>query len=201
MTILTNTEQCDHDQHAYQNPYDCIIFYRWFTITQDGQQHSDRGLVMARAVADTLSRSFGITVWLDQYQMSRDATREQVLSGIHKAFQGVRYVIILAAPGDWDRFVNDDDIHRWEWEISLKSGKPVWVLQYDTKICPPNTASRSGGGGLLLRQLSLVHELLLFSNRLAELAFERKLEVRNLTAENFYTTLEEIAQIQMLVSV
>lgn len=75
---------------------------------------------MARTVARTLE-TMGVTVWLDQQQMSRQATREQVIAGIHKAFQRVQYVIILAAPGDWDRFVNEDDIHRWEWEMSLKS--------------------------------------------------------------------------------
>ncbi|KAJ3993121.1 hypothetical protein F5050DRAFT_1578294, partial [Lentinula boryana] len=162
--------------------YDCIIFYRWYT--RDGKK--DRGLVMARSVAETLQAQ-GIRAWLDQQQMNRDATREQVLTGIHNAFQGVQYVIILAAPGDWDRFLNEDDIHRWEWEISLKSGKPVWVLQYET-IHPP---SRSG-----LLQISLVHELLLFSNLLADLAFKRRIEVRNLTSDNFYTTLKEIVELE-----
>ncbi|KAJ4474830.1 hypothetical protein J3R30DRAFT_3294862, partial [Lentinula aciculospora] len=157
--------------------FTCIIFYRWYT----RDRKTDRGLVMARMVAETLE-AIGVTVWLDPHQMSRDATREQVLTGIHKAFQRVQYVIILAAPGDWDRFVNEDDIHRWEWEISLKSRKPVWVLRYET------SGPRSG----LLH--SLVHELLLFSHLLADLVSKRRIEVRNLTAENFHTTMEEISE-------
>ena len=77
---------------------------------------------MARLVAEVLE-AMGVTVWLDQHQMSRQANREEVLDGIHKAFQCARSVIILAAPGDWDRFADDDDIHRWEWEMSLRSGE------------------------------------------------------------------------------
>ncbi|KAJ3860130.1 hypothetical protein EV359DRAFT_49722, partial [Lentinula novae-zelandiae] len=156
--------------------YTCIIFYRWYT--RDGK---NRGRVMARTVARTLE-TMGVTVWLDQQQMSRQATREQVITGIHKAFQRVQYVIILAAPGDWDRFVNEDDIHRWEWEMSLKSRKPVWVLQYET-ICPR-----------LDLQTNLVHELLLFSDFLADLVLKRSIEVRSLTTENFYDVLEEITK-------
>ncbi|KAJ3795632.1 hypothetical protein GGU11DRAFT_214185 [Lentinula aff. detonsa] len=179
MTALQNATHVQHGLRKSKS-YDCIIFYRWYT--RDGKK--DRGLVMARSVAETLQAQ-GITAWLDQQQMNRDATREQVLIGIHNAFQGVQYVIILAAPGDWDRFLNEDDIHRWEWEISLKSGKPVWVLQYET-IYP-----RSG-----LLQISLVHELLLFSNLLADLALKRRIEVRNLTSDNFDTTLKEIVELE-----
>jgi len=98
--------------------YDCIIFYRWYT--RDGKQA--RGRTMARLVTDALE-ALGMRVWLDQRQMSMDATREEVLEGVYNAFLCARYVIILAAPGDWDRFVNDNDIHRWEWEISLKSSE------------------------------------------------------------------------------
>ncbi|KAH7873945.1 uncharacterized protein C8R40DRAFT_1161310 [Lentinula edodes] len=174
MTVLQDTL---NNQPEHRTSYTCIIFYRWYT--QDGK---NRGRVMARTVAKTLE-AMGVTVWLDQQQMSRQATREQVIAGIHKAFQRVQYVIILAAPGDWDRFVNEDDIHRWEWEISLKSRKPVWVLQYET-ICPR----------LDLLQTNLVHELLLFSNFLADLVLKRSIEVRSITTENFYDVLEEITK-------
>jgi hypothetical protein len=100
------------------NIYDCIIFYRWHT--SDGLY--ERGRVMARLIAEVLRR-MNIRVWLDQQEMSQSATREQVLDGVHKAFVRARYVIILAAPGDWQRFKDPEDIHRWEWEMSLKSGK------------------------------------------------------------------------------
>lgn len=79
---------------------------------------------MARLITAALE-ALGVNVWLDQYRMSRQATREQILDGVYKAFQCARYVIILVAPGDWDRFADKDDIHHWEWEISLKSSEYI----------------------------------------------------------------------------
>lgn len=76
---------------------------------------------MARLIVEVLKR-MNIRVWLDQLEMSQSATREHILDGVRKAFTRARYVIILAAPGDWQRFKDAEDIHRWEWEVSLKSG-------------------------------------------------------------------------------
>ncbi|KAI3605032.1 hypothetical protein WG66_001931 [Moniliophthora roreri] len=155
--------------------YDCIIFYRWFT--RDGKQ--ERGRVMARLIAEVLE-SMGVAVWLDQHEMSRSSTREQVLDGIRKAFQRVRYVVILAAPGDWDRFVDHDDIHQWEWEMSLKSDKPVWVLQYDT--CPE----------IRPHPIDLAHRMSSFSVLLAGLVLRRAIEVRTIMMDNVDATLQEV---------
>ncbi|KAF9461361.1 hypothetical protein BDZ94DRAFT_1196210 [Collybia nuda] len=172
-----NREQC---VQVTQATFDCIIFYRWYT--RDGKR--ERGRAMARLIAAILE-ALGVTVWLDQHQMSRDTTRDQVLDGISKAFQRVRYVIILAAPGDWDRFVNRDDIHHWEWEISLKSGKPVWVLQHE--VCPE----------IGLRPVDLADELSFFSNLLADLVLKRSIQIRTITTlvEDLYVTLVDICSI------
>lgn len=77
---------------------------------------------MARLVAEILER-MNVHVWLDQHEMSQSATREQVIQGIRRVFARVQSVIILAAPGDWQRFTDEEDIHRWEWELSLNSGR------------------------------------------------------------------------------
>ncbi|KAL0578460.1 hypothetical protein V5O48_003509 [Marasmius crinis-equi] len=114
--------------------------------------------------------------------MRREATREQVLDGVYKAFQRARNVIILVAPGDWDRFANSDDIHRWEWEISLRSSKPIWVLHHEA--CP----------GTCPQQANLAREMLLHSDMLAGLVLKRSIQVRIVTVEDLYTTLEEVAQ-------
>lgn len=81
---------------------------------------------MARLVTEAL-KAMGMTVWLDQYQLSENAPREEVFETVYDAFLSARYVIILAAPGDWERFADDDDIHRWEWEISMKSSKLFYL--------------------------------------------------------------------------
>lgn len=77
---------------------------------------------MARLVAEMLDRHRRRT-WLDQHQMERTLDPKEVVERIADSFHTVSQVIILAAPGDWHRFANTDDIHRWEWELSLESGK------------------------------------------------------------------------------
>lgn len=98
--------------------YDSIIFYRW--TSPDGVY--ERGRIMARLVAEMMEKNRR-RVWLDQWEMNKNTTPDQVVRQISDIFLCVPKVIILAAPGDWDRFTNADDIHRWEWELSLQSGK------------------------------------------------------------------------------
>lgn len=98
--------------------YDSIIFYRW--TSPDGV--FECGRIMARLVAEMMEKNRR-RVWLDQWEMRRDTTSDQVVRQISDIFLCIPKVIILAAPGDWDRFTNADDIHRWEWELSLQSGK------------------------------------------------------------------------------
>ncbi|KAJ9414477.1 HAD-like domain-containing protein [Fusarium oxysporum] len=104
--------------------YDYIIFYRWLS-----PDLYERGRVMARLVAEMIEKK-SRRLWLDQHQMTRSTEAGEVTKRISNTFLSVSQIIILAAPGDWDRFTNPDDIHRWEWEMSLRSDKQVWLLQY-----------------------------------------------------------------------
>jgi hypothetical protein len=97
--------------------YDYIIFYRWLS-----PDLYERGRVMARLVAEMIEKK-SRRIWLDQHQMTRSTEAGEVTKRISNTFLSVSQIIILAAPGDWDRFTNPDDIHRWEWEMSLRSGK------------------------------------------------------------------------------
>jgi hypothetical protein len=97
--------------------YDYIIFYRWLS-----PDLYERGRVMARLVAEMIEKR-NRRIWLDQHQMVRSTEATEVTKEISKTFSSVSQIIILAAPEDWHRFSNMDDIHRWEWEISLGSGK------------------------------------------------------------------------------
>lgn len=97
--------------------YDYIIFYRWLS-----PDLYERGRVMARLVAEMIEKK-SRRIWLDQHQMTRSTEAGEVTMRISNTFLSVSQIIILAAPGDWDRFTNPDDIHRWEWEMSLRSGK------------------------------------------------------------------------------
>lgn len=78
---------------------------------------------MARLVTEMLKKR-SRQVWLDQLEMQRTTTPTQVVGKIAEIFLKVPQVIILAGPGDWLRFADSNDIHRWEWELSLRSGKP-----------------------------------------------------------------------------
>ncbi|KAF5244026.1 hypothetical protein FANTH_7892 [Fusarium anthophilum] len=97
--------------------YDYIIFYRWLS-----PDLYERGRVMARLVAEMIEKK-SRRIWLDQHQMTRSTEAGEVTQRISNTFLSVSQIIILAAPGDWDRFTNPDDIHRWEWEMSLRSGE------------------------------------------------------------------------------
>lgn len=77
---------------------------------------------MARLVTEMLNKR-SRQVWLDQLEMQRTTAPRQVIEKIAGIFSRIPQVIILAGPGDWHRFVNPNDIHRWEWELSLQSGK------------------------------------------------------------------------------
>jgi len=77
---------------------------------------------MARLVAEMIEKKTR-RVWLDQRQMTRSTEAGEVTKRISQTFLSVSQIIILTAPGDWQRFSNMDDIHRWEWEMSLRSGE------------------------------------------------------------------------------
>lgn len=77
---------------------------------------------MARLVTEVL-RSFGVTVWLDQQCVEMDANRENILRDVGEALKSSEVVIFLVAPGDWDRFLEAEDIHRWEWEAAIASSR------------------------------------------------------------------------------
>jgi hypothetical protein len=102
-------------KEAYE--YDYIIFYRWLS-----PDLYERGRVMARLIAEMIEKKTR-RVWLDQHQMTRSTEAGEVTKRIAQTFLSVSQIIILAAPGDWHRFSNMDDIHRWEWEMSLRSGE------------------------------------------------------------------------------
>ncbi|KZP05346.1 hypothetical protein FIBSPDRAFT_923178 [Athelia psychrophila] len=157
--------------------FHCIIFYRWYT--DNGVR--ERGRVMARLVGELL-KSMGVLVWLDQFAMSRDTRREDVCDHITEGFQKAQMVIILSAPGDWDRFLESDDIHRWEWEMSMNSDKPVWLLQYEM----PQGAEILG--------LDLSGRLKAFSEWLASLASTRDIPIRTLTMDTVDSVLVEVAK-------
>ncbi|KAI9900672.1 hypothetical protein N3K66_004934 [Trichothecium roseum] len=120
------------------------------------------------------------SIWLDQREIQRSAAPRDVVGKIAHTFRLVDQVIILAAPGDWARFANDDDIHRWEWELSLRS---VWVLQYGL---PEQGKALSGE--------ELAAGLGAYNPRLAELARKKKVNVRVITMDNLDVVLREIAE-------
>ncbi|KAL2004577.1 hypothetical protein VTN00DRAFT_3313 [Thermoascus crustaceus] len=168
------------DLNCDSGPYDCIIFYRWFTA--DGLY--ERGRIMARLVAEILER-MNVRVWLDQHEMSQSATREQVIQGIRRVFAHVQSVIILAAPGDWQRFTDEEDIHRWEWELSLNSAdKPVWLLQHGFQPGPNTQCHRT----------DLASRLELFDLRLSQLVLQRKIHIRTISTGNIDHVMGEIAK-------
>lgn len=110
------TNICNQDVEPTYS-YDYILFYRWLS-----PDLYERGRVMARLVAEVIEKN-SRRIWLDQHQMTRTTEAVEVTKRISKTFHSVSQIIILAAPGDWNRFTNPDDIHRWEWEMSLLSGR------------------------------------------------------------------------------
>ncbi|KAF5717919.1 nadph dehydrogenase 2 [Fusarium mundagurra] len=176
--------------------YDYIIFYRWLS-----PDLYERGRVMARLVAEMIEKK-SRRIWLDQHQMTRTTEAGEVTKRISNTFLSVSQIIILAAPGDWDRFTNPDDIHRWEWEMSLRSGerkrnmisdfskltsdpleKQVWLLQYGL---PDN--------GQALSRAQLAEGLETYCPRLAELFKSRDVRIRSLTMDSIDVVLKEIAE-------
>ncbi|KAF5681731.1 hypothetical protein FDENT_7966 [Fusarium denticulatum] len=176
--------------------YDYIIFYRWLS-----PELYERGRVMARLVAEMIEKK-SRRIWLDQHQMTRSTEAGEVTKRISNTFLSVSQIIILAAPGDWDRFTNPDDIHRWEWEMSLRSGerkrdmisdcsklttdppdKQVWLLQYGL---PDN--------GQALSRAQLAEGLETYCPRLAELFKSRDVHIRSLTMDSIDVVLKEIAE-------
>ncbi|KAH7215816.1 hypothetical protein DER44DRAFT_656450 [Fusarium oxysporum] len=157
--------------------YDYIIFYRWLS-----PDLYERGRVMARLVAEMIEKK-SRRIWLDQHQMIRSTEAGEVTKRISNTFLSVSQIIILAAPGDWDRFTNPDDIHRWEWEMSLRSDKQVWLLQYGL---PDN--------GQALSRAQLAEGLEKYCPRLAELFKNRDVQIRSLTMDSIDVVLKEIAE-------
>ncbi|KAE8357114.1 hypothetical protein BDV27DRAFT_139922 [Aspergillus caelatus] len=157
--------------------YDSIIFYRW--TSPDGVY--ERGRIMARLVAEMMEKNRR-QVWLDQWEMNKNTTPDQVVRQISDIFLRVPKVIILAAPGDWDRFTNADDIHRWEWELSLQSDKKIWILRYGI---PETTQAPS--------KEQLAADLRNHSTRLADLVMKGNIQVRVLTMDNLNSVLSELA--------
>ncbi|KAF5661245.1 nadph dehydrogenase 2 [Fusarium circinatum] len=157
--------------------YDYIIFYRWLS-----PDLYERGRVMARLVAEMIEKK-SRRIWLDQHQMTRSTEAGEVTKRISNTFLSVSQIIILAAPGDWDRFTNPDDIHRWEWEMSLRSDKQVWLLQYGL---PDN--------GQALSRAQLAEGLEAYCPRLAELFKSRDVHIRSLTMDSIDVVLKEIAE-------
>ncbi|KAG4269006.1 hypothetical protein FPRO04_12355 [Fusarium proliferatum] len=171
------SKNCLSIQAAYA--YDYIIFYRWLS-----PELYERGRVMARLVAEMIEKK-SCRIWLDQHQMTRSTEAGEVTKSISNTFLSVSQIIILAAPGDWDRFTNPDDIHRWEWEMSLRSGehKQVWLLQYGL---PDN--------GQALSRAQLAEGLETYCPRLAELFKSRDVHIRSLTMDSIDVVLDEIAE-------
>ncbi|KNG88040.1 hypothetical protein ANOM_004080 [Aspergillus nomiae NRRL 13137] len=163
-------------QQLISHAYNCIIFYRW--TSPDGM--SERGRVMARLVAEMMEEAKR-RVWLDQWEMRRDTTPDQVVRRISDIFLSVPKVVILAAPGDWNRFTNADDIHRWEWELSLQSDKKIWILRYGV----PETTQT-------LSKEQLATDLRKHSGRLADLVMNGNIQVRVLTMDNLKRVLREV---------
>ncbi|KAF5564760.1 nadph dehydrogenase 2 [Fusarium phyllophilum] len=157
--------------------YDYIIFYRWLS-----PELYERGRVMARLVSEMIEKN-SRRIWLDQHQMTRSTEAGEVTKKISNTFLSVSQIIILAAPGDWDRFKNPDDIHRWEWEMSLRSDKQVWLLQYGL---PDN--------GQALSRAQLAEGLETYCPRLAELFKSRDVHIRSLTMDCIDVVLKEIAE-------
>ncbi|EWG52133.1 hypothetical protein FVEG_16929 [Fusarium verticillioides 7600] len=157
--------------------YDYIIFYRWLS-----PELYERGRVMARLVAEMIEKK-SRRIWLDQHQMTRSTEAGEVTKRISNTFLSVSQIIILAAPGDWDRFTNPDDIHRWEWEMSLRSDKQVWLLQYGLP-----------DDGQALSRAQLAESLETYCPTLAELFKSRDVHIRLLTMDSIDVVLKEIAE-------
>ncbi|KAB8221465.1 hypothetical protein BDV33DRAFT_202465 [Aspergillus novoparasiticus] len=172
-TSITTIKSHPLISHAY----DCIIFYRW--TSPDGVH--ERGRIMARRVAETIKEN-SRRVWLDQWEMRRNTAPDQVVRRISDIFLCVPKVIILAAPGDWNRFTNADDIHRWEWELSLHSDKKIRILRYGV---PETTQEPS--------KEQLAADLRAHSTRLADLVMKGNIQVRILTLDNLNSILNEVA--------
>ncbi|KAE8356316.1 hypothetical protein BDV28DRAFT_117274 [Aspergillus coremiiformis] len=158
--------------------YDYIIFYRW--LSPDGMY--ERGRVMARLVTEMM-KTKSRRVWLDQLEMQRTMPPDEVIGRIADTFLWVSQVIILAAPGDWHRFADPNDIHRWEWELSLRSDKKIWLLQYGLP-----------DGMEPLSEREIVTNLQDYYPHLAELASKKRIQARVLTMDNIDGTLREIAE-------
>ncbi|KAF4977604.1 hypothetical protein FZEAL_5888 [Fusarium zealandicum] len=158
--------------------YDYILFYRW--LSPDGTY--ERGRVMARLVAEVIEK-YSRRIWLDQHEMKRSISAGEVTRRIAETFLRVPKVIILAAPGDWQRFVEAQDIHRWEWEMSLESDKTIWLLQYGLSE-----------GVRPFSKEQLASGLETYSPRLAKLARGRDIQIRLLSMENIDVVLKEIAE-------
>ncbi|KAF5697983.1 nadph dehydrogenase 2 [Fusarium globosum] len=169
------SKNCVSIEAAYA--YDYIIFYRWLS-----PELYERGRVMARLVAEMIEKK-SCRIWLDQHQMTRSTEAGEVTKSISNTFLSVSQIIILAAPGDWDRFTNPDDIHQWEWEMSLRSDKQVWLLQYGL---PDN--------GQALSRAQLAEGLETYCPGLAELFKSRDVHIRSLTMDSIDVVLNEIAE-------
>jgi len=152
----------------------CMILYRWLA---DGGKR-ERGRIMARLVSEIL-RSLEIPVWLDQNRIDVDAGKEEVYSIVGEAFKFSKVIVFLAAPGDWDRFADPDDIHRWEWEVAIESGKPIFVLLHETTDISQILAER--------------HRIYLgaFAKTLDK-ALKEKINLRPVTTRNIDDVLREI---------
>ncbi|RKL38964.1 hypothetical protein BFJ72_g7094 [Fusarium proliferatum] len=92
------SKNCLSIEAAYA--YDYILFYRWLS-----PELYERGRVMARLVAEMIEKK-SCRIWLDQHQMTRSTEAGEVTKNISNTFLSVSQIIILAAPGDWDRFTN-----------------------------------------------------------------------------------------------
>ncbi|CEI60236.1 unnamed protein product [Fusarium venenatum] len=179
-------------RQAYE--YDYIIFYRWLS-----PDLYERGRVMARLVAEMIQKS-SRRIWLDQHQIIRSAEPKEVTKRIAQTFLTVSQIIILAAPGDWDRFSNMDDIHRWEWEMSLRSGeymltitssklilttsdKQVWLLQYgmSENDQPPSKEQLAAG-------------MEAHCPKLAKLFMSKDVHIRSLSMDSIDTVVSEISE-------
>lgn len=107
---------------------------------------------MARLVSEMIEKR-SRRIWLDQHQITRSTEPKEVTKRIGQTFLTVSQIIILAAPGDWDRFSNMDDIHRWEWEMSLRSGKSTRYLDYSRGLGANSAKLRQAGLAFAIRNV------------------------------------------------
>ncbi|KAF4993108.1 hypothetical protein FGRMN_6723 [Fusarium graminum] len=157
--------------------YDYILFYRWLS-----PDLYERGRVMARLVAEMMEKN-SRRIWLDQHQMTRCTEPGEVTKRISKTFCSVSQIIILAAPGDWNRFTNPEDIHRWEWEMSLLSDKQVWLLHYGLP-----------DDGKTVTKEQLAKGLETYCPRLADLFMCKDVHLRSLSMDSIDVVIREIAE-------